>query len=95
MAYKCEPMKTYRDDSVKVMFKGQWRMSVVEAAIMMIPEVDKSRRPFMNPFNNVVEFTLCDLDMTRNQAINAMMDNIACIETYGDFVNSIDAEYWD
>lgn len=92
MKYKCEQMKSPADADVKVRFIGTFRASVIEQAIMMIAEVDNSHRPFINPFNGIVQFRLKSITnmMNKPDVIAAMMDNIVCLETYGKFVNSID-----
>jgi hypothetical protein len=84
-----EVMKIEREDIVKIMLRGNWRLSVIEQAVLMIPWVDKSHRPFINPVNQIVQFSLAAA-MTKSEAIAAMIDNFRCIETYEKFIESIE-----
>lgn len=90
MKHKIEVMQT-RSDYIKVIFGGRFNIKIIEDAIFMIEGYNRLHRPFMNPYNQIVEFMIPKC-LTKELALEDMIDNIRCLETYAPFINSIDFE---
>jgi hypothetical protein len=90
-AYDFVIREPFHNGRIKLQFEniGRLRTQVIEQAIMMIPGVDKSR-PFINPFNGMTSF-VHDGNVSPQDVLAAMRDNIRCILVYSRFVDSMES----